>query len=50
MYIFLNGKTKRQVPQGVSTRAYKREKTKMYIKNSSLESKILQTGEFVKTM
>lgn len=51
MHIFLNGKIMRQVPQGVNTRAYKREKIKMYIKNSSLESKTLQGRmEFVKTM
>lgn len=51
MHIFLNGKIMRWVPQGVNIRAYKREKIKMHIKNSSLESKILRgRGEFVKRM
>lgn len=40
----------RRVPQGMNTRAHKREKIKMYIKNISLESKILQGREkFIKT-
>lgn len=51
MHIFLNGKIMRRVPQGVNTTAYKREEIKMLIKNSSLESEILQgRREFVKTM
>lgn len=45
MHIFLNGKIMRQVPQGVNTRTHKREKkNEVYIKNSSLESKILFKG------
>lgn len=42
MHVFLNGKLMRWVPQGMNTRAYKREKIKVYIRNSSLESEILQ--------
>lgn len=42
MHVFLNGKLMRWVPQGVNTRAYRREKIKVYIKNSSLEPEILQ--------
>lgn len=42
MCVFLNGKLMRWVPQGVNTRAYKREKIKVCVRNSSLESEILQ--------